>query len=156
MKRNSVSSWQYSIALLCLCLLSGSRHTLMTDVGSGFHQYWNLFFLFLNCGKIYIGLPWWLSGKESPCQCRMRRFNSWVGKIPWRRKWQPTPVILAWKIPWTEEPDGLQFMGLTKQLSIHIYDRQICTYTDTHIWFKESNTDWTDILKRSLWLQHSK
>ena len=21
-------------------------------------------------------------------------FNSWVGKIPWRRKWQPTPVFL--------------------------------------------------------------
>ena len=27
--------------------------------------------------------------------------------IPWRRKWQPTPSILAWKIPHTEEPDGL-------------------------------------------------
>ena len=24
--------------------------------------------------------------------------------------------ILAWEIPWTEEPDGLQFMGLTKEL----------------------------------------
>ena len=29
-------------------------------------------------------------------------FNHWVGKIPWRREWQPTPVILAWKIPWIE------------------------------------------------------
>ena len=36
-------------------------------------------------------LPWWLSGKEPTCQCR-RWFNPWVGKIPWRRKWQPTPV----------------------------------------------------------------
>ena len=24
-------------------------------------------------------------------------FNSWVGKIPWRRKWQPTPVLLPGK-----------------------------------------------------------
>ena len=40
------------------------------------------------------GLPWWLSGKESTCQCRRLRFNSWVGKIPWRRKWQPTAVFL--------------------------------------------------------------
>ena len=40
------------------------------------------------------GLPWWLSGKESACQCRRFRFNPWVGKIPWRRKWQPTPVLL--------------------------------------------------------------
>ena len=28
-----------------------------------------------------------------------------------RRKWQPTPGFLTWKIPWTEEPGGLQFMG---------------------------------------------
>ena len=43
------------------------------------------------------GLPRWLSGKDSACQCRRRRrwgFNPWVGKIPWRRKWQPTPVFL--------------------------------------------------------------
>ena len=43
------------------------------------------------------GLPWWLSGKESPCQCRTRGFDLWVRKIPWRRKWQPTPVLLPGK-----------------------------------------------------------
>ena len=42
-------------------------------------------------------LPWWLSGKESTCQCRRGRFNPWVGKIPWRRKWQLTPVFLPGK-----------------------------------------------------------
>ena len=39
------------------------------------------------------------------------RFDLWVRKIPWRRKWQSTSSILAWEIPWTEEPDGLQSMG---------------------------------------------
>ena len=39
-------------------------------------------------------LPRWLSGKESTCQYRRPRFNLWVGKIPWRRKWQPAPVFL--------------------------------------------------------------
>ena len=42
----------------------------------------------------------WLSGKESICQCRRHRrcrFNLWVRKIPWRRKWQPTPVFLPRK-----------------------------------------------------------
>ena len=37
------------------------------------------------------------SGKESTCQCRRHKrcgFNPWVRKIPWRRKWQPTPVFL--------------------------------------------------------------
>ena len=35
-----------------------------------------------------------------------------LGKIPWRRIWQPSPVFLPGKImPWTEKPGGLQFMG---------------------------------------------
>ena len=44
-----------------------------------------------------IRLPWWLSGKESACQCRRCRFDSWVRKIPSRRKWQPTSVFLPGK-----------------------------------------------------------
>ena len=58
--------------------------------------------------KGYRGLPRWLSGQESTCQCRPG-FSPWVGKIPWRRKWQPSPVFL--RIPWTEEPGGLKSMG---------------------------------------------
>ena len=27
--------------------------------------------------------------------------------FPMRKEWQPTPVILAWEIPWTEEPGRL-------------------------------------------------
>ena len=46
---------------------------------------------------LYLGLPRWPSGKESTCQCRRRGFYPWVGKIPWRRKWQPTPVFLPGK-----------------------------------------------------------
>ena len=42
-------------------------------------------------------LPRWHSGKEFTCQCKRHRFNPWVGKIPWRRKWQPTPVYLPGK-----------------------------------------------------------
>ena len=37
------------------------------------------------------------SGKAPTCQCRRhkrRTFESWVGKIPWRRKWQPTRGFL--------------------------------------------------------------
>ena len=36
------------------------------------------------------------------------QFNPWVRKIPWRRKWQPTPVFLPGICPWIEEPGGLQ------------------------------------------------
>ena len=43
------------------------------------------------------GLPWWLRQKSICLQCRRPRFNPWVEKIPWRRKWQPTPVLLPGK-----------------------------------------------------------
>ena len=43
------------------------------------------------------GLPWWLSGKEPAYQCKRCRFDPWVGKILWRRKWQHTPVFLPGK-----------------------------------------------------------
>ena len=35
-----------------------------------------------------------VSGKVFTCQFRRSGFDSWVGKIPWRRKWHPTPVFL--------------------------------------------------------------
>ena len=44
--------------------------------------------------RIKTGLLWWLRGKGSACQCRRRGFNPWAWKIPWRRKWLPTPVFL--------------------------------------------------------------
>ena len=45
-------------------------------------------------------------------QCRSSWFDPWVGKIPWRREWLPTPVFLPGEVPWTEEPGGLQSMRL--------------------------------------------
>ena len=46
---------------------------------------------------IYCPVPGGAGGNASSCQCRRRkgpRFDPWVGKIPWRRKWQPIPVFL--------------------------------------------------------------
>ena len=51
-------------------------------------------------------LPWWLSGKESACQWRRYGFDPWAGKIPWRKKWQPTPAgsqreeLRPWQRSW--------------------------------------------------------
>ena len=45
----------------------------------------------------FMGFPGGASGKEQACQCRghkRSRFDPWVGKIPWRRARQPTPVFL--------------------------------------------------------------
>ena len=59
--------------------------------------------------SILYGLPWWLSGKESACQCSRHGFNPWAGKIPWRKKWQPTPVFLPGKSH-GQKPGGRQSM----------------------------------------------
>ena len=41
--------------------------------------------------------PRWVTGKESTCQCKRHGFDPRVGKIPWNRKWQPTPAFLPEK-----------------------------------------------------------
>ena len=63
------------------------------------------------------GFPGGTSGKEPACQCRRHKrcgFDPWVGKIPWRSKWQPTPVFLLGESPWTEESGRLQSIGLKR------------------------------------------
>ena len=51
------------------------------------------------------------SGKQRIClQCRKPGFDAWVGKMSWRRAWQPTPVFLPREPPRIEEPGGLQSM----------------------------------------------
>ena len=66
------------------------------------------------------GSRWW----RICLQCRRPGFDPWVGKIPWRREWQPTPVFLPGEFhgqrsledysPWGQkEPD------MTEQLPLH-------------------------------------
>ena len=59
-----------------------------------------------------LGLPWWLSDKESACKCRRNGFDPWFVKIPLVEEMATHSSILAWEIPWGEEPGGLQSMGL--------------------------------------------
>ena len=68
------------------------------------------------------GFPGGASDKEPTCQCRRHKrcgFNSWVGKLSWRRPLQPTPVF------WPGEFHGLystwdhKKSDTTEQLSFH-------------------------------------
>ena len=57
-------------------------------------------------------------------QCRRSGFDRWVGKILWRRAWQPIPVLLPGQSHWKEKPGGLCPWGhkksdTTEQLSIY-------------------------------------
>ena len=50
--------------------------------------------------KLLWGFPGGANSKEPACRCSKHkrcRFNPWIGKIPWRRAWQPTPVFLPGK-----------------------------------------------------------
>ena len=80
------------------------------------------------------GLLRWCSGIESTCQCRRCGFDPWVRKVPWRRKWQPTPVFLPGKFhrqgslvgywPW-----GCKESDTTEWLITHTHGH---THTHTH------------------------
>ena len=77
-----VSPTVYLRALL-QCLKSKTKSQVQTPV--------HLFILLSTTG-----LPRWLRGKGSACQQRRRKrrgFSPWVGKIPGRRAWPPTPVF---------------------------------------------------------------
>ena len=76
-------------------------------------------------------LPMWHSGKESACQCRRHkrgRFNPWVGKIPWRRKWQPTPVFLL------RESHGQRTLVGYSPRGHKESDMTECAFTCLNIW----------------------
>ena len=71
------------------------------------------------------GLP---SGEEPACQYKRRRrcrFNPWIGKIPWRRKWQPNPVFLPRKFHWQRSlagysPQGCKELDTTEHITYHL------------------------------------
>ena len=69
------------------------------------------------------GFPGGAGGKEPPANAGDSRheFSLWAGKIPWRRKATHSSV-LVWKIPWTEEPGGLQSTGSQRFRHAHISD----------------------------------
>ena len=74
----------------------------------------------------HLGLPRWLSTKESAYQCKKHRLDPWVWKIPWRRKWQLTPVFSPGKSHGQRSlvgysPWGCKELDTPEQLTIHFY-----------------------------------
>ena len=76
--------------------------------------------------KSQTGLSRWLRGKKkkkSAYQCRRRMFDPWVRRIPWKGKWQPTPVFLPGKSHGQRSPAGYSLRGhkesdMTERLSM--------------------------------------
>ena len=77
--------WAFETMQLSLFLVSAGRSACCTWIS------W-----FDLCSVAY-WLPWWLSGKESACQCRRCRFDLWDGEDPLGEKMATHSSILAWK-----------------------------------------------------------
>ena len=77
-------------------------------------------------GYLY-NFPGGSDGKSICLQCGRLGFDPWVRKILWRRKWQPTPVLLLGKphgrrilvgyTPW-----GLKELDATERIHFHFYN----------------------------------
>ena len=95
----------------------------------GVSEKWASFVSVSSTGSV--GLARWLHSEESACQYRRCRFDPWVGKIRWRRKWQPTPVFLP---PYSrnfpqEGPGRLWFTGSKGTwLSMHDPPTKACLW----------------------------
>ena len=63
---------------------------------------------------------------RSCLQCRRCGFDSWVGKIPWRREWQPSAIFLSGKFHGQRSlagysPWDCKELDMTEQLSTHAH-----------------------------------
>ena len=64
--------------------------------------------------------------KESACQCRRHEFYPWAGKIPLEKGMATDSSILAWRIPWTEQPVGL--LSIEAHRVRHDWSNLTCTH----------------------------
>ena len=87
---------QWKTSILCISY-SGiqNKMNLKTQKGMVVTRGWEMGEWNRWCLRIYVGFPDSWAGKRICLQCRGPWFNSWVGKIPWRRDRLPTPVFLG-------------------------------------------------------------
>ena len=100
------------------------------------------FFMMMTRGR----LPWWLWGREFTCQCRRPGFYPWVGKIPRRRKWQPTAVLSYGKsrgqqgsCPWDCKRVRQDFANKQQQQDMRGHQRTQINITQTYNCFWPSH-----------------
>ena len=102
-----------------------------------------------------LGLPSQHSGKESLCQSRRSKrhgFDTWVCKIPWSRKWQPTPIF------WPGESQGQRSLAGYSSCGSEESDKVEHTHTNREInilfshlanyWKRSGHFQYWTILKR--------
>ena len=88
-------------------------------------------------------LPKWLGGKESTCQSWRRRFDPWVGKIPWRRVWQTTPVFLPGELHGQRRMAGCSLWGHNRVRHNLAMKQQPCDHMKSLSRVRLFATPWT-------------
>ena len=83
------------------------------------------FYIFIDFLRFTEGLPGVSDSKSICLQCGRPGFDPWVGKVPWRRKWQSTPVLLPGKAHGQRRlvgysPWGLKKWDITKRVHFHL------------------------------------
>ena len=79
--------------------------------------------------RVLGGLPWWFSGKESTCSAGDT--GSILGQEdPLEKGMASHSSILAWRIPWTEEPGGLSPWGRKESNRTEQLMNNVCPYRD--------------------------
>ena len=138
-------SWDSYRCKKCECFLNGKMtcgmnqdKTVATPVRirSSFAAFRYLSFL-----SPAVGFPNGASGKEHACQCRRHKrhgFDPRIGKVPWRRKWQPTLVFLlenptdrgAWRAMVHRVAES---QARLKQLSAHTHTHSTSPTSVVHL-----------------------
>ena len=95
------------------------------------HGFWS-YRIFMSLIHFEFIFPWWLRWWSVCLHCQRPGFNPWVGKISWRRKWQPTPVFLPEKSHGRRSlvgfsPRGHKESNRTRRLHFHFHGVRKCS-----------------------------
>ena len=123
-----VKSWKFWLSMFSMYYRNSLSLNLKKNEWGGIRTLL-LYLLYRNV--LSMGLLWWLRGRESTWQSRRHELDPWVGKIPWRRKWQPTPVFLPGKFHGQRSLAGYTVHGVAKELDTtqQLNNSEYCTYT---------------------------
>ena len=92
---------------------------------------------------LLLGFPGGAEVKSVCLQCGRSGFDPWVRRIPWRRKWQPTPVFLlgeshGWRSLVGYSPTGRKESDTTERLHLVTFSDLVTCYSAFGLsWLRE-------------------
>ena len=111
-RKTTVFFFPSKLSSLFSCPLSLTKHfvLLITSIAENYSGW---------LAQVYYRLPLCFSWYRICLQCGRPGFEPWVGKIPWRREWQPTPVFWPGEFHELYGPWGRKESDMTERPSLH-------------------------------------